>query len=468
MSRRSPDTVELLLLFAFAVILSLQLFIPPVIGLADNGDFGKVYSQFSLTPNGGGADNFAYFNPRYWFLRGLSWKSDVPSSEIAVAAGPILLTRALRRPFFDLRWLGALHALLFLGAFYALLIHLRRGAPWRKALVGIAVLWIFGDVAYVAYCNSLYSDTAAIIGALLLTPLALEAVSRNKVGEGMAWLIVLSSMLFIASKPQHAAVGLIPVAIVLWLVRLRFPAVLLMLALVFTMWRAPSTYKAKPLFNLIFYKIAPKSATPLQDLRELGLGESDMRFVGMHAYTPGGPGSDDQWMADFSRRTGFSKVCLFYLRHPLRALAILDSDLRYEAFQIRPQGLGNFRRERGVPPGSLTGRFTSWSNLRSRLFIRWQWHIVIWFAVFIAISGRMARHSRPAALALGIACMALGEFAVSSLADSVETFRHLLLFHLLTDITICLAVGWILSLIPSRASRRDTVAAHSDSLLVHS
>jgi hypothetical protein len=34
------------------------------------------------------------------------------------------------------------------------------------------------------------------------------------------------------------------------------------------------------------------------------------------------------------------------------------------------------------------------------------------------------------------------EFGVASLADAVETERHLLLFHLLTDVTMFLALVW--------------------------
>ena len=44
-------------------------------------------------------------------------------------------------------------------------------------------------------------------------------------------------------------------------------------------------------------------------------------------------------------------------------------------------------------------------------------------------------------LALGLVAMAAVEFVFSALADGIETYRRLFLFHAVTDITVCLAVG---------------------------
>ena len=437
--------IELFLVAAFAALLAVQLFVPPSVGLADNGDFGGVYTRFSLAPVHGGQDNFAWFAPHYWFTPDSRWSSGLLSSEMLLAAPPVLLARALGSPTFDIRWLGALHAVLFLAAFYALLVYLRPLQPWRRLLLGAAALWMFGDVAYVAYCNSFYLDAAALTGILLMIPLALYAAGSTGRREGPLLLFTAATLLYIASRPQHAAVGLIPVLIVLWVMRRLLLALLLICAVWLTVAWAPPEYSAKPLFNLIFYKIAARSGTPQQDLLELGLSAGDLRYVGTDAAMPGSPAQDPAWMAEFLHRTGCRKVARFYLRHPVRTLRLLSYDLRLQAFQIRPPGLGNFARELGLPPGTRTEHFDTWSRIRGALLSRWPWHMALWYVLFLWASLRMARRSRPAAIAAGAAAMAVAEFVSASLADSVETAPHLLLFHVLTDITILMAAGWLLT-----------------------
>lgn len=437
--------IELFLVSAFAALLAVQLFVPPSVGLADNGDFGRVYTRFSLAPVRAGQDNFAYFAPHYWFTPDSRWPGGLLSAEMLLAAPPVLLARALGSGTFDIRWLGAVHAVLFLAAFYALLVYLRPLRPWRRLLLVAAALWMFSDVAYVAYCNSFYLDAAALTGILLMVPLALYAAGSKGRSERALLLFTAATLLYIASRPQHAAVGLIPVVMVLWVMRRFLLGLLLICAVWLTVARAPAEYSAKPLFNLIFYKIAARSSTPRQDLQELGLGAADLPYVGTDSAMPQSPAQDPQWMADFLHRTGYGKVARFYLRHPARTLEMLADDLRLQAFQIRPPALGNFARELGLPPGTRTENFKSWSRIRGALLSRWPWHIALWYLLFLCAAVPMARRSPQAAIAAGVAAMAVAEFVTTSLADSVETVPHLLLFHALTDITILMAAGWLLT-----------------------
>ena len=54
---------------ACATVLAAQLLLPGYIGIANNGDFGKVYGWLGLGPRGP-ETNFAYFQPDYvWAAR---------------------------------------------------------------------------------------------------------------------------------------------------------------------------------------------------------------------------------------------------------------------------------------------------------------------------------------------------------------------------------------------------------------
>ena len=69
---------------ACAVCLAAQLLFPGYIGIANNGDFGKVYGWLCLAPRGP-ETNFVYFQPDYvWSARNY-WNSPYHSSESALA-----------------------------------------------------------------------------------------------------------------------------------------------------------------------------------------------------------------------------------------------------------------------------------------------------------------------------------------------------------------------------------------------
>jgi hypothetical protein len=203
-----PDWREALLLTLCGGVCAVQLLLPSYIGIANNGDWARVYARFGCGPPDVGARNFIYFVPDYEFGPQYHWVSNVLSSEILLAAGPMLLVKAAGAHLFNIRWLGALHASLFVAAYYALLLYLRRYGPAVQAAIGVLALWIFGDVAYLSYFNSFYSDTAAMLGLLLMTPLALHLAADPK--PARLWLFGAAAALFITSKPQHGIWGFLP------------------------------------------------------------------------------------------------------------------------------------------------------------------------------------------------------------------------------------------------------------------
>jgi len=457
-SQRSRRFVEAALFLLCAAVLTIQLLMPPYIGLANNGDFGKVCSRFSLAPRGGWGDNFIFFTPDYEFAPANYWRSDVLSSEIALAAVPIAATHFAGSSHFNIRRLGAFHCLLFLAAFLVLLRYLRQFRPVIQFVVGLAVLWIIGDVAYTAYFNSFFSDAAAVLGLLLAVVFALRLAARDRPDIATLALFTAAALLFVTSKTQHGVFAILPAVFVFatgWRSRQTRIAgaaasVILLFGMAADFLSTSDLYSSQPLFNLIFFKLTPESVTPRQDLLELGLPDSDLKYAGTHAYMPGSPVTSPVWAADFVRRSGYGAVFRFYLRHPTRAIRILEEDLHREAYLMRCPNLSNFRRADGHPAGALTSRFASWSSLRSRLLLGWPEHLIVWYGLAIAAAlaaAWRARRSitatrRTAVLFLGITLLGVLEFCFASLTDACETYRHLLLFHLITDITICFGLTW--------------------------
>jgi hypothetical protein len=212
----------------------------------------------------------------------------------------------------------------------------------------------------------------------------------------------------------------------------------------------PYWYKAENRFTVVFSKLLPASTTPARDVEELGLSQSDLPYIGQHAFLPYSPAFDPNWLRAFSERGSYGKLAVFWLRHPWRTVATLRQDLEREAWQRRPATFSNFQPEAGRPAGAQTEAFGSWSALQSRLSRSWPLHTVAWYGLALLFGPYLARRCGPgfqsatAWTLVFAATLGLGEFCIASLTDARETDRHLLLFHLFTDFTMFLALVYAL------------------------
>jgi hypothetical protein len=484
---------EIVPLAACVAILLWQLFLPGFIGLANNRDFAKVAGRLCIGQADVLSSYFVYFHPVYARDTRYCWDSQIPTLELVLAGAASSMEKKIGdRSHFDIRWLGAIHAILFVAAWLLLQRALRPlyGAAWWVAVA--AAIWIFLDVSYISYLNTFYTDAPAILGAITMLAAAVWMLSEISMQTAPAIWFTAGALLFLGSKPQHGVLVL-AVAGFFALVRRRCPGrskhvltaicILVMLAVsTWVVFGMPNLNKAQPRFTLVFSKVLTASVTRISDVRELGLSESDLPLIGQHAFLPYSPAFDPVWLEAFSRRCTYGRVALFWLRHPLRTLATLKGDLYDEAWQRRPFELSNFQPEAGEPPGARTARFGSWSALAARISRAWPMSLVVWYVMVPVFGWRLAfseAHRPPGAASNDVATrrtsprlaspsctsyseesglrravarvallaisLGLVEFLIASLADALETDRHLLLFHLFTDSSIFFALVYFMA-----------------------
>ncbi len=451
---RVEGKFEWIALLVAGCMLAWLLLIPPFIGIADNADFAKVAGRFCLWADGGVADHFLYFQPDYRREPDHCWRSDILSAQIGLAAvASIGSALAGGGPRLDIRWLGVLHSAIFLLAL-GITVGATRHWPmiWRL-LFATLLLLCFLDVCYTAYFNSFYSDAAAILGFLL----AIASAAWLLTGTPSRWVVAcftLGMALFAGSKGQHAMFGPLASVFLLWFYRhhrrraVPFTAAALILAVsVASLLLTPKWYRGQALFNAVFFRIAPNATLPAETLRELRLDASYLPYVGMHAFMPQSPAQNHEWAAAFSDRLGHGRLAGYYLLHPRLAVRDLDLALRTEAPVMRPVNLSNFRRVDGRPAGARTSRMSLWSDLRSAFLQHWPHAFAVLYALLwmgLGVGGWKARRlpaGRLALLGAVILSVATIEFSVAALADACETYRHLLLFHLMTDVAAVLALA---------------------------
>jgi len=450
--RRGARLFPVLVVAAAAAIVFVQLLVPPVVGVADNGDFPKMLGPYGLR------------NPTaYWQYIGLTYELDPAyfydsgfySTErlfirIALALNPSVSEDGS----LDLRLIGLVHGAVFLAAVMLFVPLLDRISLWMRLALSAAALFMFGDVMYVSYMNSFYMDIAAYLSLLLATVFYLRAIAWRRPVD--AAFFVTSSLMLIASKPQYSVLGL-------WLAALAWSARgalgrgrnrvaglvsagLLLVTLAAFRFEAPAGYAANNCFNVVFSQILPASHNVDRTMADLGLDSSYRKWIHTNAYTPGSPMGDPVFSEAFSRKIDYWRIGRFYLTHPLDAWRAFHEGLSMAGRQREP--LGNFDYSAGRPPLAESRSFAAWSDLKRLLFHN---HGSRLFFGFLLLAGyvaallwRQRRTLSPECIA-GAAVLigtALTAMLVASFADVMDHPRHHLVFFAEFDMLVLVAV-WL-------------------------
>src|ERR1022692_3241816 len=274
---------ECLVVIAIAAAVGWQLFVPPLIGIADNGDFPRIMGRFDIGYLSAKYEDryYYYFLSKYGIDKKNYWDSKFVSSQSLLDALAPPVNRLLAKPgFFDIRSVGLVHLALELWAVWLLLLYapVTGGIP-RAVLFGI-VLVVLTDVGYVSYFNSFYSEPSSFV-FLLLTLGTICMTIQRPVNQALIGFCV-AGLLFVTSKPQNFAAGIVLAAFSLRLCTLRADrawrracacvAFLLFSGSIYYYTLTPADIITKPSYYLsVFFDILPHSPAPRQDLIELGL-----------------------------------------------------------------------------------------------------------------------------------------------------------------------------------------------------
>jgi hypothetical protein len=452
-----------LLLLALAV--AWQLFAEPIVGLADSGDFPRIM----LTPRPAVRyrtqadvdDAFAYLvrtyrlepdcTVDYWYI----------SSETLLLRAALLVSPLLSKDgLFDVRVLGLVHALAFLGGLTWLVLCLARASRGLALTAALAAAVIFADVGYVSYLNSFYSEPAGLIFFVLTLAAAADLALADgplRASSRRVVVFVASATLFVFAKPEYALFGVFLAVFVYRCLRggagpdrasrrtaLAPAACLVGASLACLLFGGNRNLRVYNVYATIFTGLLDGSPDPVADLAELGLPADQARYNGVNCFAADCPMKDEAYRRDLAARTGHGQVLRFYLTHPRRWLGLLERTAR-GMYVTRVPYLGNFDRGAGQPAGAKSSAFTHWSRLRERLFPRSLVFIVL-FALLnvlvVAVAYRLTAQ-RPARLALELQglllLMATTVFVLVPLATGVEDMeKHLFLVNLVFD--VCLAL----------------------------
>lgn len=453
----------LVVMLGLGIILYL-LFFGVFIGVADNGDFLRMMSTIGLNyyqADESYTDRFFSFSHSRFAYEPL-FKGFYPSSQILLVLIPRLLGGLLHGSFFDIRLLGAVYALLLLAATWLLVKHNNRGSYLTGLLLGAGILFVFYDIGYLAYFNSLYGEPVSLVFMLLAFALGLRLTTMERPTPGLLTFFFIAVIFLTCSKIQNAPIGIAFALIFLrfaWLkgegnwrkLALRFSAAIFLVSVILYA-AAPKELKHINLYQTVFFGILNGSPDVRGDLRDLGLPERLEVLAGTN-YFQGDTAikqNDPSLGPDFYDRVSHKDVLFFYLKHPGR----LVKNMEYAAnnsMSVRPYYLGNYEKAEGKPAGALSYTYSAWSEFKNKTLPHTLGFLGIFYAVYFAVAlfqyfrARETRERVAGELLMLLGLIGIFSFLVPILGDGrADIGKHLFMFNVCFDMMAVVMFGWVL------------------------
>lgn len=451
-----PAVIEILTVLVIGASLVHQLLLPPIVGLADNGDYLRVMGWLGLDylPSDQTARSFGHVQ-QWYSTAGPFRPSAAVSSELLLAGLARVVGLALSPPgLFDLRAAGLVHGLALLGAVWLIMRSTRAVGPVTRLTLAICLTLVVTDVSTVAYLNSLYAEPAGLLCLLATVGLLLHLSQRSTPGRWLLVALALVAAGLVTAKHQNSLLAL-PLAGLLvtasWSQRRRLGLLLatglLLLGIGFGL-QTPAFIVRANLFNVIFYDLLKHSPDVAGDIADLGLDDGVAAWVGETAFTPRAAEQRAVIERLVYDRLSYPTLVRFLARHPERLAAALGRTAETLP-ELRPDWLGTYTAASGRPALALRTDWSLWSTLVEQGLPRSPWLPLVWLGLLLLVgvdqarAGGWAARWGPVGVTLVAAMAGLQIVVAGVLGGELELAKHLFLSQQLLTAGLVIVVVWV-------------------------
>lgn len=333
---RDNYMVESIILIIIALILINTLFIYPIIGKSDNGDFERlmryggvknIHNEYKKIYDGFFHNKYIIGNENIFSKVHINWVSEVILLKAAVVI--FMITHVFSSNIFDIRYVAFIYCVIFITGI-SLIISFKKFNVIQKITLGVFIIVFFTSSCYVTYFNSFFGEAATIVFFFLTIGTYLYLISRKKAGKRHFIYFFIASGAFLTAKSQN-----IPLLVFMLIIyaclyiyhkqkdirRTIIIGGMAVIALCSISYHSLSnTMNRNNLYQSVFLGVLRGSNTPERDLQELGLDKKFMAFYGHSFYDKKG-GYDPlgkEMIDEFYPNISFGKILGFYIKHPDR------------------------------------------------------------------------------------------------------------------------------------------------------
>lgn len=439
---------------AILLLSALMLFVPPYLGLSNDGGFDAALRDAGLVrldPE----DSGAYFN-YYERVYRIEKRADAPPTTPRVLRGILRAAIALdtlltRDRLFDVRFLALLYALLYAAALYptVLLMMQRTNVFSEGAVIGAASVIIFADVSYITRLTSFTIQPLELICWVSMLGLAFHAAQS---AAGYAWFLGfgLVSAVLLTIQTYAGIGGLVLAALCLNISRARtepfWKAICVLFALflcvlsVHAVNRLEQTQTDVDKYHAMTRGVLLQSDDPEKTLEEFSIEPRYSILTDTYA--------DQNYPVVFVDETiikhGFLDryhtldIVAHYLRNLPALMNMLDLGVR-ASFITRNDYSGNYERSVGHPPRAKSPFMSAWSTFKAQSAPR----TIGFFLVLIFLVWLLFRHSNrttmePTKRGIWSVLAALSVFALLELLTVILYSGDALLLREAFSVGVCM------------------------------
>ena len=479
------------------LFICIQLFVPPYIGLANNGDFERL----SLTC-GLGYEIIPWEDARwqdrfFTYMSPLFYERDtmeINGSHFTTAKIMVTIAKALNAQFnlnwefyrqFDMRWLGAVLFAVYafsIGSIYKLisLLRITYAIP-----IGILSCLFFSDILVTQYFNTFYGEATGYVFLIMLLVfmlLALPQLNLLKRKRSLFFLVAFQSLLallLMLSKLQYF-VYIFPLSILLGIqfianteriegrknifVRKIVSVVVIccipMFLISVGVYFSKSSVSRLGSENSIMGDLLRFSKNPEEHLEKMGFSLEEIEIIkpsiGHSVFT-----ADEEAVSMVRERNKFTRTDQFRLLFYEPKL-LWDITLEKSKTLFMLPGWGVFQKEYGYEPYARDGRFAFMSKFNEFLFVRSFAFflsvllISVCFSFFSLIKTKSWFDYTPYHILICLSIMCGFQFFITILGDSVDHIRHFFSTNVLFIIIFYTTLFLILYQCPYMLSKRSS------------
>ncbi len=464
----------MLLSVACLAILCCLLLVPPYLGMADNGDYARIMVFHGLTHSAKewGDRYFAFFDTSYVFDQAESLRyasPDFVSSALIFSGIAVRINALLGNTGFNLLMLGAVNCLVFaLAAFWISSATRRFQGTFRMVAMAFGVV-AFTDIAYVAYLNSFYGESASLLFFLLMAAAAFQVTAAKS--RHVLWIAVFIAAAAGLLLAKYQNLLLLPFLLAFaWRAFGRYAgkaasrqfllAALVLCYFGYRFWlSSPAAVGDAVLYNSVFNGILVNSPSQQEDLKELGLNPDWVSYTGSSAFQSTSLRFKPEFAGQFLKNVNVGSIFRFYLKHPVRLWLAMQRGIEY-SFRVRPAESGNYEKSAGKQQGAKSYSWAMWSTARIAALPKSLWFLWALVALYLGVLIREWRRDpapeRRLAVEFGlmIPAMALQQLVLISITDGVgDLVKHGFFFNLMVDVMLVIVLAYACSMWMSRRLR---------------
>ncbi len=369
-----------MVVLVIAITASITLFVPPYLGLSNDGSFAAVLADTGLSrldPS----DTSAFFN---YYER----VYNVGSSALPTATTPLIQRMLVRTAvvidelvthdgLFDMRFLAAIYLLIYILLLIPMLSKLLgRVKVYSEGLfIAVFAVLIFGDTAMITRFASFYTQPIELILMVALANCVLqipESLNRFLPQIGLAGTVIL-----MMAVNQYCALMGIVFSVAYWMLMRHkadalhkglylLLAVLLCVVSVMQTSDMLNNQTINEKYDQMTRGVLFEATDPEKALAQFGIEARYSVLTDTYStqsypvVLPESGALDEGFLDQYTT----SDVTLYYLRHPIQLLGLFEVGVR-NAFFTRTDYSGNYEQSSGMP-ARAKALFLSLSGQRSR------------------------------------------------------------------------------------------------------